>query len=162
MIKARMKSCNILLILILTVNSVFMFAYIYRMVAARDNEIQFENLNKLSLNIDIMDIYRLDISCDYITKALSSKISEKFRNSNKKCSLASLDLKVNNLLLESINASFTSPKPYLPTYNVNDTVDFEPFDDTNEKYQLKKYPQFVSLKPGYFLNQFTFVGIYLI
>lgn len=122
------------------------------MVADRDDEIQLENLDldKLSLDIDIMDIYRLDISCDYVTKALGSKLSTKYKNKNKKCSLASLDLKVNNLLLESINASLTSSKAYFPTYNVTDTVDFVPFNDTLTRDQLKKYPQFVSLKPGGF------------
>ena len=153
MITARKKSCNILLVSILIINSLFMFTYICKMVADRDDEIQLENLDldKLSLDIDIMDIYRLDISCDYVTKALGSKLSTKYKNKNKKCSLASLDLKVNNLLLESINASLTSSKAYFPTYNVTDTVDFVPFNDTLTRDQLKKYPQFVSLKPGNFL-----------
>jgi len=113
-----------------------------------DDEMMSNYGKKITLSIDILDIYRLDISCDYITKALASKVSTTYRNKNKKCSLASLDLKVNSMLLESINASFTSPKSYKPTYNGTDTASFEPFNCDNEKYQLRKYPHFASLKPG--------------
>jgi hypothetical protein len=46
---------------------------------------------KISLNFNILDIYRIDISCEYITRDLGSQVSRHYRNFNKKCALASLN-----------------------------------------------------------------------
>ncbi len=53
--------------------------------------------NQINLNFNILDIYRIDVSCEYITRDLHSKVSTYYRNKNKKCTLASLrkDLAMN-------------------------------------------------------------------
>ncbi len=47
--------------------------------------------DKISLNFNILDIYRIDISCEYITRDLGSQVSRRYKNFNKKCALASLN-----------------------------------------------------------------------
>ena len=42
-------------------------------------------INEIELILNIQDIYRVDISCEFITKHLSSRISDKYKNT-KKCS----------------------------------------------------------------------------
>jgi hypothetical protein len=44
--------------------------------------------NEIELILNIQDIYRVDISCEFITEHLSSRISDKYKNT-KKCSLFS-------------------------------------------------------------------------
>jgi len=53
--------------------------------------------NQINLNFNILDIYRIDVSCEYITRDLHSKVRTYYRNKNKKCTLASLrkDLAMN-------------------------------------------------------------------
>jgi hypothetical protein len=65
-------------------------------------EIQIEKDAKIELKLDVFDIYRLDISCDYIVRDLSSKINTRFRNSQKKCSLSSLNSNVDYYLENSL------------------------------------------------------------
>lgn len=61
-----------------------------------------QNPNKIDLQLDILDIYRLDISCDYIINDLASKIDNRYRNTLKTCSLSSLNQNVDNNLMISL------------------------------------------------------------
>ncbi|RNA39128.1 beta-1-4-N-acetylgalactosaminyltransferase bre-4 [Brachionus plicatilis] len=83
---------------------------------------------EIQLNFNIMDIYRIDVSCDYIIRDLGSKISNEFVNKNKKCSASSLNLdlntKIQNSLLNQKNDSYI---PFL-----NKSVPFDPFDDNTQ------------------------------
>lgn len=58
--------------------------------------------NQISINFDIMDIYRIDISCDYITRDLSGSINPKYINRKKECSVASLNDNVEKRIKESL------------------------------------------------------------
>lgn len=45
--------------------------------------------NQITLNFNILDIYRIDISCEYITRDLGDRVSQDYMNTNRKCALAS-------------------------------------------------------------------------
>ena len=47
------------------------------------------NSQQISINFDIMNIYRIDTSCVYITRDLGQQISNKYMNKKKKCAFAS-------------------------------------------------------------------------
>ena len=137
---------NLFLTLLLSVNSIFMLLYLYKMTNNDDSgDSRYQNSNKLTLDLEIMDIYRLDISCDYITQALAEKISSKYKNKNKKCSLSSLDPNINELISKSVNQTSTH---YAPLFNVSATLSFDPYDMNSEVNQKKQYPQFQSLQLG--------------
>jgi len=120
----------------LTTNNAFIYS----------NSVENSNNNKLTLNFNIMDIYRLDISCNYITRDLGQKISTAYKNGKKKCSLSSLNPNINKMVLESVNKSFLNT--YVPTFNLQSTRDFKPFDDYTKTEILENHSQFKELQPG--------------
>lgn len=80
---------------------------------------------EIQLNFNIMDIYRIDVSCDYITRDLGSKISNQFVNRNKKCSASSLNLDLNKKIQNSLSKTeFSLYNPIL-----NKSISFDPFND---------------------------------
>ena len=101
------------------------------------NEIESKiTSNQIYLKFDIMDIYRIDISCDYIIKDLYQQVSTKYKNSNKKCSLSSLNPNVNKMILNSLISN--NEKKYTPILDKN--VDFDPYKNiyTNISTSSKK------------------------
>ena len=85
--------------------------------------------NEIGLLLDIQDIYRLDISCEFITKHLSGKISDKYKNS-KKCSLSSLDANLENKLKNSIVYN-KDAKEYMPIFEL---TNFNIFNSDAKEY----------------------------
>lgn len=71
----------------------------------------------------IMDIYRIDMSCDFIINDLSGRVSEKYKNTVKKCSLSSLDPSVDQNLQSSLLSHDTT---YTPALSIQKS-DFDPF-----------------------------------
>lgn len=142
MVNSR-NSFSLLLLFFLTMNSILLFYYIIKLSnGARSDQIESNKyLNKLTLDLEVMDIYRLDISCDYITQALSQKISTYYMNS-KKCSFSSLNSQVNNFLISSFNETNQSTA-YHPIYNSKNTT-FDPFSTED----LQEFPQFKTLNSG--------------
>jgi hypothetical protein len=99
------------------------------------------NNNKIKVLLDIMDIYRLDISCDYVKTALGQEINNQYSN-NKKCSYSTINSDINNRVLSSIiknNINKTDYKLYL-----NNKNEFEPFS-SNNSFIIQP---FIELKPG--------------
>jgi hypothetical protein len=95
---------------------------------------------RIQLSFDIFDIYRIDISCDFITDQLYQKISTKYSNRFKKCSLASLKKDVNDNLKNSIDKSNqTTTINYQPVF---DYPMFDPFNDESLLQVLKDDPNF--------------------
>jgi hypothetical protein len=97
--------------------------------------------NKIKVLLDSMDIYRLDISCDYIKTALGQEINNQYSN-NKKCSYSTINSDINNRVLSSIiknNINKTDYKLYL-----NNKNEFEPFS-SNNSFIIQP---FIELKPG--------------
>jgi len=154
--KSKMKIMNprssysFIIICLLTFNIVFM---IFNLITKTKTTNQYsafidseaENSNKLSLNLNIMDIYRLDISCNYITKDLGQKVSTAYKNKHKKCSFSSLNSNTNKMVLESVNQS--SLNTYIPIFDLKSTPDYDPFNA--EAGQLgEHYLQFKELKTG--------------
>ncbi len=97
-------------------------------------------LNRISIDFNIMDVYRIDMSCDYIITALSGKISEKYKN-KKLCALSSLNKDVDRKLLESFDP--VEGKNYEP--KVSPTIEFDPFKETKPNPNIEQY---LKLKPG--------------
>lgn len=85
------------------------------------------NSKEIQINFNIMDIYRIDVSCEYILKDLGSKISNQFVNKIKKCSISSLNPDVNNKIKDSVlNNEKNIYRPFL-----NSSVLFDPFNNGN-------------------------------
>lgn len=139
--------------IILLIFSLFLFNYFYILIwnqikcsnftssIINRNTNNNNNNNKITISLDIMDIYRLDISCDYIKTALGQEISTKYSN-NKKCSYSSLSSnKINNKVFNSI---LTTNKTDYKIYLNNNNNKFEPF--TSNKLLFMQ--QFIELKPG--------------
>lgn len=96
--------------------------------------------NTIDLSLNIMDIYRLDVSCDYITRDLGDKIKNVYVNYKKKCSFSSLNLGINSKIAESASKpELTAYKPYL-----NNDLKYDPFNETNQDVEHV----FKSLQPG--------------
>ncbi len=137
--------------IIILIFSLFLFNYFYILIwnsikcsnftSSIINRNTNNNNNKIKISLDIMDIYRLDISCDYIKTALGQEISTKYSN-NKKCSYSTLNSnKINNKVFNSI--LITNKTDYKIYLNNNNNNKFEPF--TSNKLFLQ---QFIELKPG--------------
>jgi hypothetical protein len=140
--------------IILLIFSLFLFNYFYILIwnqikcsnftssiINRNTNNNNNNNNKITISLDIMDIYRLDISCDYIKTALGQEISTKYSN-NKKCSYSSLNSnKINNKVFNSI---LITNKTDYKIYLNNNNNKFEPF--TSNKLLFMQ--QFIELKPG--------------
>lgn len=62
---------------------------------------QVKSNKHIELLFDIWDIYRIDISCDYITKDLGSAVDQKYQN-RKKCALAKPNHNADKKLINSI------------------------------------------------------------
>ena len=86
--------------------------------------------NEIELTLNIQDIYRVDISCEFITKHLSSRISDKYKNT-KKCSLSSLNSKLNENLRKSID--FKNNEAYKPIYELKEK-NFNIFKNDPKQY----------------------------
>jgi hypothetical protein len=89
---------------------------------------------KIMLNFGIMDIYRIDISCDYITKDLYQPISKVYQNYEKKCSLSSLDQNVDKMIENSLMTLNQTETRFSNFYklNINISIDFDPFQINQE------------------------------
>ncbi|CAF1093720.1 unnamed protein product [Brachionus calyciflorus] len=83
---------------------------------------------KIQLNFDIMDIYRIDVSCDYITRDLGAKISNEYANSNKKCSFSSKNSNINLNIKETLNK--LDKIKYDPFLNAS--IHYDPFDNKTQ------------------------------
>jgi hypothetical protein len=139
----KLKRITVVLLLLAFLNLAFISVYLFgkhvnldshggcarhcAKASARPNEIQ--------LSLNIMDIYRLDISCDYIVNDLGSRISEKYVNKAKNCSFASLNADLNRHLakkpiMRPVNESLLMV--YRPKLNL--TLDeFNPFSPDQMK-----------------------------
>jgi hypothetical protein len=130
----------------------FLFVYLFFVFIWNKNTCKCSNLilintnnntnninNKIKVLLDIMDIYRLDISCDYVKTALGQEINNQYSN-NKKCSYSTINSDINNKILSSIKTKVnkTDYKLYL-----NNNNEFEPFSSNNSFIQ-----PFIELKPG--------------
>jgi hypothetical protein len=130
----------------------FLFIYLFFVFIWNKNTCKCSNLilintnnntnninNKIKVLLDIMDIYRLDISCDYVKTALGQEINNQYSN-NKKCSYSTINSEINNKVLSSIKTKVnkTDYKLYL-----NNNNEFEPFSSNNSFIQ-----PFIELKPG--------------
>ena len=104
-----------------------------------------ELANRIGIAFPIMDIYRIDISCTYVTRDLGEHISAVYRNKARTCSLASLDSRVNRKLEKSFrNEQTDHDMAYVPVYNASS---FDPFDNnTSEVTSVSRV--FHSLQPG--------------
>lgn len=86
-----------------------------------------KNPNEIQINFNIMDIYRIDVSCEYILKDLGTKISNHYVNKIKKCSISSLNADLNSKIRDSLlNYKKSIYRPFL-----NKSVVFDPFDNDN-------------------------------
>lgn len=106
-----------------------------------DNE-EHPNSNRIGKHIwidfNIMDIYRIDVTCDYIVQALGSRVSTQYANkADKRCSRSSLSydsrLKTSK---SSLNNSY-----YQPLTDASHLKDFDPFkteDDVNLRDEFKR------------------------
>ena len=101
--------------------------------------------DKITLKLKIFDIYRLDISCDFILNALSERIDNRFKNDEKKCALASTNKNVN----QAIDMSYakTNSETYEPILNPG--VAFNPFD-LKLLNTTSSFGQLNELRPGGF------------
>ena len=100
--------------------------------------------NEILLKLNIMDIYRLDISCDYIVDALGAAIDAKYRNSEKKCALANSKSDVNKFIDKSLSDEHLSrvrSKSYKPYLEAN--ARFDPFGEASDEFE-----QFRALREG--------------
>lgn len=100
--------------------------------------------NYISIDFNIMDIYRIDMSCEYITEALGSHISIRYANkpAEKRCSYSSL----------GDHSPSKTPQPYRPITSVPPTTktttsSFDPFDPL-KNLSPGLDDMFKSLKPG--------------
>ena len=98
--------------------------------------------NEIELILDIQDIYRVDISCEFITKHLGSRISEIYKNT-KTCSLSSLSSKLNENLKKSIH--FVTNDIYRPIYETKEE-NFNIFKNDPKQYLTN----FISIQNGGF------------
>ena len=75
--------------------------------------------DRISIEFNIMDIYRVDVSCEYITQALGAKISTKYALSSKKSS-SQCSLKQSQL---------QDASDYKPAVSLNESrsSNFDPF-----------------------------------
>ncbi len=144
---SNLKTIIILLIILITINVIGISVLIYSKSSKTDNwsyasYSKNRKKNEIQINFKIMDIYRIDMSCDFIVTALSGKINEKYKNKEKKCSYSSMnsidDLISKSIVLPSENSS------YSPSLTVDLNV-FDSLETTNNPY-------FKNLKTG---------GIYL-
>ena len=128
-----------LLIFLILINTFLISRYLSVNETQIENTI-FENLktNELLIKLNIMDIYRLDISCDYIVKDLYQKINPFYKN-DKICSLSSLKPNVDEMVIKSINQSRSIDK-YSPIFAADN---YDPFDDNSVNH-----PQFDELEKG--------------
>ena len=95
---------------------------------------------KIDVSFNILDIYRIDMSCDYIQTALEGQVSDRFANRGKKCSFSSLNPKVNQMLEKSI---LQPRNPNTPSYSPILAANYDPF---LEKEAAQ--PQFQKLLAG--------------
>lgn len=101
------------------------------------------NKNRISLDLDIMDIYRLDVSCDYIVNDLGAKISDKYVNRVKNCTLSSSNS--HDLLrsfYEDLNKNVSTYRPLLNM--TRRIIEFDPF---NERHSMAMR-EFDQIQPG--------------
>jgi hypothetical protein len=74
--------------------------------------------NEISLKLPVGEVYRLDISCDFITKDLGARVNEKYKNA-KQCSLSSLNKDLDQVLTGSFTAEHVPAyRPQLQSNNV--------------------------------------------
>lgn len=124
-------------ILILILASILLLVYIFCKFSSNDSSTSTKlnliesnaklhhrhKLDEIQINFAIEDIYRIDITCEYVTKHLSKKVSDKYKN-NKKCSLSTLDdnesNKINELLTKSIDYKAFKQFIYEPIYRFPD------------------------------------------
>jgi len=115
---------------------------------------QFFSPNQISILFDVNNIYRIDTSCDFVTKDLGQRVSKVYADRTHRCSRSSLkqtQAVVDRNLIESLNktaataeesyeykADMMNPK-YLP-------VSFDPFDGSIFQQRLlsKTWPQWFS------------------
>ena len=96
--------------------------------------------NKITLEFDIMDIFRIDISCDYILRDLGQAIPIIYRGS-KPCTFASLNSDLNTKLSNSYDTS-QHVEQYKPQFKV---YQFNPFE---QEQKIHEIAQFKDLSTG--------------
>lgn len=146
---AHMKLVVLLLLFLTSINLIMIASYLFssnnkQIVSNKECPSTVEQQiakNQIMLKMGIMDIYRIDVSCDYITRDLGEKVSDKYVNYKKKCSISSLnsdiDLKIQNSLAKNENQQ----EYKLITENKSN---FDPFNNSN----TEKESIFNDLKPG--------------
>lgn len=109
--------------------------------SSQPNEEQPPNKNRIGnhiwLDFDIMDIYRIDVTCDYIVKDLGSRVRTQYANkANKRCSRSSLSYDSRLKTSKSpLNKSY-----YQPLTDATRLNDFDPFEaeDTDLREEFKR------------------------
>jgi hypothetical protein len=110
--------------------------------------------NRISIEMNVMDIYRIDMTCDYTMYVLGVKVSELYANREKGCSMSALRTNLSELIAESLPKNRTSHASYSPVYSNDEN--YEPFrvnTPTDDKLfsQIKPggvfIPEFVLSKP---------------
>ena len=120
------------------------------------------NSNQIELILDIQDIYRIDISCEFITKHLGAKIIEKYKNS-KMCSASSLRSELDEDLKKSI--AYKTSDTYNPIFEIEEK-NFNIFKSDTKKYLKNfnliqnggKYEPILIKNPKCDLNQIDFIA----
>ena len=100
--------------------------------------------DRITLKLKIFDIFRLDISCDYVLTALAERIDDRYKNEDKKCALASAKKSV-NLAVDRSYAK-TNNDIYEPL--LDPAVAFNPFDIKLLNATTPSFGQLRELAPG--------------
>lgn len=119
--------------------------------------------NRISIDFNIMDIYRIDTSCEYITHALGSRLSTRYANKPmiKRCSFSSFSdhtprsqaqvyEPITNVTTKlAINSLANNESKYNDTMKTTTYNEFDPFDPiNNEKGDFALLEEFKELQIG--------------
>lgn len=138
----KIKLVSFILAITLSFNLTYISIYLIISQKQEDATHKIKSHNVISIDFDIMDIYRIDISCEYIIKDLASKISQQFANNAKNCSLSWPNYS------QQTEQSRNMQKIYFePIINETLVNSFDPFN-SNQKNEDR--PEFKDLEPGGF------------
>jgi hypothetical protein len=105
------------------------------------NAVPARKPDRISIEMSVMDIYRIDMTCDYTTHVLGVKVNDLYANKEKHCSMSSHRTNLSELITDSLSKNRTK-RTYNPIYSNEENYD--PFKD-NARLDETLFSQ---LKPG--------------